>query len=59
MLLIAALAIIWNSGASLGLMLPSDGKGQRRFECVDCDRPDPLKTDKVVSWLKGELQLPK
>jgi len=39
--------------------LPPGGKGQRTFLCFDCDRPDPLKTDKVTGWLEGELQPPK
>jgi len=46
-------------GAPLVLALPPDGKGQRTFQCVDCNRPDPLKTDRVMGWLKGELQPPK
>ena len=37
---------------------PSSGKGQRMFQCFECDRPDPIKTDKVMGWLKGELQPP-
>jgi hypothetical protein len=27
------------------LALPLGGKGKRTFQCFDCDRPDPLKTD--------------
>jgi hypothetical protein len=38
---------------------PSDGKGPRMFQCFECDQPDPIKTDKVMGWLKGELQPPK
>jgi hypothetical protein len=38
---------------------PSDGKGLRMFQCLECDRPDPIKTDKVMGWLRGELQPPK
>ncbi|HEY3893677.1 MAG TPA: hypothetical protein VGM00_17080, partial [Bradyrhizobium sp.] len=38
---------------------PSDGKGLRMFQCFECDRPDPIKTDKVMGWLRGELQPPK
>ena len=38
---------------------PSEGKGPRMFQCFECDRPDPIKTDKVMGWLKGELQPPK
>jgi hypothetical protein len=42
-------------GADLILALPPGGKGQRKFQCFDCDRPDPLKTDEVTGWLAGEL----
>jgi hypothetical protein len=38
---------------------PSDGRGPRMFQCFECDLPDPIKTDKVMGWLKGELQPPK
>jgi hypothetical protein len=38
---------------------PSDGKGPRMFQCFECDQPDPIKTDKALGWLKGELQPPK
>ena len=38
---------------------PSDGKGPRVFQCFECDQPDPIKTDKALGWLKGELQPPK
>jgi hypothetical protein len=38
---------------------PSDGKGSRMFQCFECDQPDPIKTDKVMGWLKGELRPPK
>jgi hypothetical protein len=34
------------------------GRGQRTFQCFECDRPDPLKTDRVKGWLKGELRPP-
>ena len=37
---------------------PSDRKGPRMFQCFECDQPDPIKTDKVMGWLKGELQPP-
>jgi len=46
-------------GAILILALPPGGKGQRTFQCLDCDRRDPLKTDQVTGWLKGELHPPK
>jgi hypothetical protein len=42
-------------GAYLTLALPPGGKGKRTFQCFDCDRPDPLKSDEVIGWLKGEL----
>jgi tRNA(Ile2) C34 agmatinyltransferase TiaS len=42
-------------GALLILALPTDGKGQRTFQCFDCDRPDPLQSDRVIGWLSGEL----
>ena len=45
--------------ANLVQALPPGGKGQRTFLCFDCDRPDPLKTDKATGWLEGELQPPK
>jgi hypothetical protein len=43
-------------GAILILALPPGGAGQRTFQCFDCDRPDPMKTEKVTGWLMGELQ---
>ena len=46
-------------GAHLILALPPGGDGRRTFQCFECDRPDPLKTDQVTGWLKGELQPPK
>ena len=46
-------------GAFLILALPLGGKGPRTFQCLDCDRPDPLKTGQITGWLKGELQPPK
>ena len=45
-------------GANLTLALPPSGKGQRTLLCFDCDRPDPLKTEKAAGWLKSELQPP-
>jgi hypothetical protein len=48
-----------NCAAYLVLALPPDGKGEERlFQCFNCDRPDPLKTDRVMGWLKGELHPP-
>jgi len=46
-------------GAPLTLALPQGGERPRKFNCSECDRPDPLKTDTVMGWLKGELQPPK
>jgi hypothetical protein len=44
-----------NCGANLTLALPPGGKGPRAFRCFDCELPDPLKSDKVSGWLRGEL----
>jgi hypothetical protein len=41
------------------LTLPAVVTGWRTLQCFDCDRPDPMKTDKTTGWLKGELQPPK
>jgi hypothetical protein len=41
------------------LALPVGGDGQRTFQCLNCDRPDPLKMDEVIGWLNGELKPPK
>jgi hypothetical protein len=46
-------------GAIMILALPPGGKGQRTFQCLDCDRPDPLKSQTATGWLKGELQPPR
>jgi hypothetical protein len=48
-----------NCGAHLILALPPGGEGRRRFQCFECDGPDPLKTEWATGWLKGELQPPK
>jgi hypothetical protein len=47
-------------GAFLTLALPPGGKGQRTFQCLDCnhDRPDPITTDDMIGWLNGELRPP-
>ncbi len=42
-------------GAFLILALPPGGKGQRTFQCFECDRPDPIKSPYVIGWLAGEL----
>ena len=41
------------------LALPLSGKGKRIMQCMDCDRPDPLKSDAAKGWLTSELQPPK
>ena len=45
-------------GAFLILALPPEGDGQRTFQCFDCDRPDPLKSETVTGWLQSELRPP-
>jgi hypothetical protein len=42
-------------GREMELALPPEGKGQRFFQCFNCDRLDPLKSDHSHGWLKGEL----
>jgi hypothetical protein len=46
-------------GELLILALPPGGKGERTFQCFQCDGIDPPKTDKATGWLKSELQPPK
>jgi hypothetical protein len=46
-------------GAFLILALPPGGGGPRKLQCLDCDRPDPLKSERVTGWFEGELQPPK
>jgi hypothetical protein len=48
-----------NCKSGMVLALPSNGKGPRTLQCIDCDRPDPLKSEKATAWLKSELQPPK
>jgi hypothetical protein len=40
------------------LALPPGGKGRRTFQCFDCDRPDPLRSEGAKGWLQGELHPP-
>jgi hypothetical protein len=47
-----------NCGAHLILALPPGVVGTCIFRCLECDGPDPLRTDKVMGWLKSELQPP-
>jgi len=35
------------------LELQPGGKSPRTYQCLDCDRPDPLKSD-ALRWLSGE-----
>jgi hypothetical protein len=30
-------------------------KGQRTFQCLDCERPDPIKSD-ALKWLFEQTQ---
>jgi hypothetical protein len=46
-------------GAYIISALRPGGKGLRTFQCLDCDRPDPLTSETATGWLKGELQPPK
>ena len=40
------------------LALPPGGKGQRSMRCMDCERPDPLKSE-AVKWVSSpELKPP-
>jgi hypothetical protein len=32
--------------------------GGRKFRCIDCDVPDPLKLPEVAQLFKGELKSP-
>jgi len=41
------------------LVLASGDNGKPATQCFACDGPDPMKTDKTIGWLKGELQPPK
>ena len=45
-------------GAYLILAPPPGGEGEGTFECFECDRPDPLKTESMTGWLKSELRPP-
>jgi hypothetical protein len=32
--------------------------GGRKFRCIDCDVPDPLRLQELAELFKGELQRP-
>jgi hypothetical protein len=36
------------------LELQPGGKTPRTFQCLNCERPDPLESD-ALGWLSGEL----
>jgi hypothetical protein len=38
--------------------MPLGGNGPRTFECLECDRPDPLKSETATGRLQGELRPP-
>ena len=46
-------------GAYLTWTLPQGGNGKCTFQCLNCDGPDPMKTEKTTGWLKGELRPPR
>ncbi|MBB5050055.1 hypothetical protein HNQ36_000003 [Afipia massiliensis] len=37
------------------LMLPPGGKGPRAYQCIHCDRPDPIKSPQVKNLLDALL----
>jgi hypothetical protein len=39
----------------MALELQPGGKLPRTFQCIDCDRPDPLQNPRAQGWSKGEL----
>lgn len=49
-------------GRHMELLLPPDATGQRAYQrsyqCFDCDRVDPLKSDQVDRWIKSPLKPP-
>jgi hypothetical protein len=45
-------------GCVMVVALPPQGNGPRTLQCLECDRPDPLRSD-VVKWLEGGLQPPR
>jgi len=48
--------VLWRHPATRKAHGRRYGAGKRAFQCFDCDGPDPIKTDKVTGWLKGELR---
>ena len=41
------------------LALPPGGKGTRELRCLDCDGPDPLKSQEAERWANSPLKPPK
>lgn len=41
-------------GRPTKLMLPPGGDGPRTYQCIRCDRPDPLKTS-LAKWAESPL----
>ena len=39
--------------AKMVFALPPGGSGPRRFQCLNCDVPDPLKSGTAGRWLEG------
>ena len=46
-------------GRPTKLLLQPDGDGPRSYQCLRCDRPDPLKLPRVNKLVKGLLHEPK
>jgi hypothetical protein len=44
-------------GKAMMLALPPGGMGPRTLQCLDCERPDPLKSE-ARRWLLSELKPP-
>lgn len=40
-------------GEPTKLMLPPGGNGPRTYQCIKCDRPDPIKSPHVKDLLKA------
>ena len=40
---------------SMTLELQRGGKSPRTFQCLDCERPDPLKSSDALRWLSSDL----
>jgi len=41
-----------------GLSAAPCGKGECTLQCLNCERPDPLRSEKTIGWLQGELRRP-